>query len=55
MIKKDLKELKVNANEVLTDYSDKLFCVKNSDGKISAHPGRMHYDWDIVPYIVNLV
>lgn len=53
--KKDLKELKVNANEVLTDYSDKLYCIKNSNGKSPAHPSRMHYNWDIVPYIVNAV
>lgn len=53
--KEELKKLKDNAKKVLTDYADKLYCIKNSKGKSPAHPSRLHYNWDIVSYDVNTV
>ena len=51
--KKDLRELKANALKVLSDYSDKLYCIRNSNNKSPAHPSRMRYEWDIVPFDVK--
>ncbi|MBQ8418124.1 MAG: DUF1643 domain-containing protein [Phascolarctobacterium sp.] len=46
--KKDLRELKNSALEVLEDYDDKLYCIATDSGKFPAHPSRMHYDWNII-------
>ena len=45
---KELQTLKQNAKAVLADYKDKLYCIKNSKGKLPVHPSRMHYIWDMV-------
>ena len=49
--KEDLRELKSNATKVLADYPGKLYCIMNNMGKYPAHPSRMHYNWNIVPYV----
>lgn len=51
--KKDLRELKENANKVLVDYAEKLYCIENDDGKVPAHPSRMRYNWKLVPYVIR--
>lgn len=50
---KELERLKTQANQVLMDYSDKLYCIRTKSGKYPAHPSRMHYCWEIVPYAIN--
>ncbi len=48
--KKDLRLLKNNAKEVLKDYSKKLYCIETDSRKSPAHPSRLRYRWNIVPY-----
>lgn len=53
--KNNLRDLKLNAGKVLSDYSDKLYCIKDNNNKFPAHPSRLHYNWSIVPYDKHLV
>lgn len=48
--KKDLKELKNKAIKVLSEYSNKLYCIKTSNGNFPAHPSRLCYKWNMVTY-----
>ena len=41
---KQYAEQKERVLSVLKRYSDKLFCIKNSNGNFPAHPRRMEYD-----------
>lgn len=51
--KKDLKDLKANACKVLENYADKLYCLETRIGSKPAHPSRLRYNWEIVPYLLK--
>lgn len=42
-------EDKGNTVSVLTEYADKLYCIRNPKGKYPAHPSRMSYQSEIIP------
>lgn len=42
-------ENKLKAMSVLMDYVQKLYCIKNPNGKYPAHPSRLAYDSEIIP------
>lgn len=41
-------EQKGNTIPVLAEYADKLYCIKNSNGKYPAHPSRMSYQSEVM-------
>ena len=45
------KEVKKEAMSVLSEYADKLYCIKNPKGRYPVHPSRMPYRSEIIPMV----